>query len=163
MFLLIHLFNVDHIMFTYEKGAASSDFLWDQLSHPVKTYDLRLVCPDCSWLAFSLSHRLTLLLFPGTCICVFVFLPVFLSVYVCKYLLLLLLFSCSVVSGSLWHHGLQHARVPCPSLSPGACSNSYPLSRWCHPSHPVICFSSWFQSFPASGSFPMSHLFTSGG
>ena len=49
----------------------------------------------------------------------------------------LLLFSCSVMSDSLQTHGLQHARIPCPSLSPGACSNSCPLSWWCHPSHPL--------------------------
>ena len=61
-------------------------------------------------------------------------------------------------------HGLQHARLLCPSLSPGACSNSCPLSQWCHPtiSSSVVPFSSCLQSFPASGSFPMSRLFTSG-
>ena len=78
---------------------------------------------------------------------------------------LLLLFSHSVVSDSLLPHGLQHARFPCPSPSPRACSNSCPLSQWCHPtvSSSVIPFSSCLQSFPASGSFPMSQLFTSGG
>ena len=62
-------------------------------------------------------------------------------------------------------YGLQHARILCPSPSPGACSNSYPLSRWCHPaiSSSVIPFSSCPQSFPASGSFQMSQLFASGG
>ena len=77
----------------------------------------------------------------------------------------LLLFSCSVVSDCLRPHGLQHARPPCPSPSPRACSNSCPLSRWCHPriSSCVIPFSSRPQSFPASGSFPMSQFFTSGG
>ena len=62
-------------------------------------------------------------------------------------------------------HGLQHARHPCPSSSPGACSNSCPLSLWCHPkiSSSVIPFSSRLQSFPASGSFLMSQLFASGG
>ena len=62
-------------------------------------------------------------------------------------------------------HGLQHARLLCPSPSHGACSNSCPSSRWCHPtmSFSVIPFSSCFQSFPASGSFPMSQFFTSGG
>ena len=76
-----------------------------------------------------------------------------------------LLFSCSVVSDSLWLHGLQHARLLCPSLSPRTCSNSCPLSRWCHPtiSFSVIPFSSCPQSFPASGSFQMSQLFESGG
>ena len=72
-----------------------------------------------------------------------------------------MLYSCSVISDSLRPHGLQHARLPCPSLSPGACSNSCPLSWWCHPtiSPSVIPFSSCFQSFPASGSFPVSQLF----
>ena len=76
-----------------------------------------------------------------------------------------LLFSHSVVSNSLLLHGLQHARLPCPSLSPDVCSNSCPLSRWCHPtiSSSVVPFSSYLQSFPASGSFQMSHFFTSGG
>jgi len=62
-------------------------------------------------------------------------------------------------------HRLQHARFLCPSPSPGACSNSCPLSQWCHPtiSSSVIPFSSFLQSFPASGSFLMSKLFTSGG
>ena len=73
-------------------------------------------------------------------------------------------FSCSVMSVSLQPHGLQHTRLPSPSPSPGVCSNPYPLSRWCHPtiSPSVIPFSSCLQFFPASGSFPMSQLFTSG-
>ena len=62
----------------------------------------------------------------------------------------------------LWPHGLQHARFPCPSLSPRVGSNSCPLSRWCHPSCPVVPFSC-LQSFTASGSFPMCQLFVSGG
>ena len=74
-------------------------------------------------------------------------------------------FSHSIVSNSLWPHGLQHARPPCPSPSPRAFSNSCPSSRWCHPtiSSSVIPYSSHLQSFPASGSFPMSQLFTTGG
>ena len=66
---------------------------------------------------------------------------------------------------SLWLHGLQCARLPCPSLSPGVCSNSCPSSRWCYPtiSFSVTPFSSCPQSFPTSGSFPMSWIFTSGG
>ena len=73
-------------------------------------------------------------------------------------------FSCSVMSDSLWSHGLQHASLPCPSSTPRAYSNSHPLHRWCHPtvSSSVIPFSSRLQSFPASGSFPMSQFFTSG-
>ena len=74
-------------------------------------------------------------------------------------------FSPSVVSDSVWPHGLQQARLPCPSPILGACSNSCPLSQWCHPtiSFSVISFSSCLQSFPASGSFPVSQLFASGG
>ena len=66
--------------------------------------------------------------------------------------LLLLLFSHSVISDSLWPHGLQHTRLPCPSLYPGVCSTSCPLSRWCHPtiSSSIIPFSSCPQSFPGS-------------
>ena len=66
---------------------------------------------------------------------------------------------------TLWPHGLQHARHPCPSPTPGVYSNSCPLSRWCHPtiSSSVVPFSSHLQSFPASGSFPMSQFFMSGG
>ena len=73
-------------------------------------------------------------------------------------------FSCSVVSDSLWPHEWQHARLPCPSPTPGDYLNSCPLSWWCHPtiSSSVVPFS-WFQSLPASGSFQMSQLFSSGG
>ena len=69
------------------------------------------------------------------------------------------------MSDSLQPRGLQHARLPCPSPSPRVWSNSSPLSRWCHPtiSSSVIPFSSCPQSFPASGSFPRSWLFASGG
>ena len=71
----------------------------------------------------------------------------------------------SVMSNSLCPHGLQHARLPCPSPTPGACSNSCPLSQWCHPtiSSSVVPFSSCPQSFPASGSFLMSQFFASDG
>ena len=74
-------------------------------------------------------------------------------------------FSRSVVSNPLGPHGLQHARPPCPSPTPGVYSNSCPLSRWCHPtiSSPVVPFSSCPQSLPASGSFSMSQFFASGG
>ena len=74
-------------------------------------------------------------------------------------------FSCSVMSDSLWPHGLQHARLPCPSPTPGAYSKSCPLSQWCHPtiSSSVIPFLSCLQSFPASGSFPVGWCFASGG
>ena len=80
---------------------------------------------------------------------------------------LFLLFSSvshSVMSNYLWPHGPQHARPPCPSPTPGVYSNSFPWSQWCHPtiSSSFIPFSI-LQSFPASGSFQMSQLFTSGG
>ena len=69
------------------------------------------------------------------------------------------------MSDSLRTHGLQHARLPCPSLTPGVYSNSCPLSQWCHPtiSSSVIPFSSHLQPFPASGSFQRNQFFTSGG
>ena len=74
-------------------------------------------------------------------------------------------FSCRVVSDSLQPHGLQHARLPCPSATPGVHSTCCPSSRWCHPtiSSSVVPFSSCLQSFPESGSFSMSQFFTSGG
>ena len=77
----------------------------------------------------------------------------------------LLLFSHLVVFNCLQPHGLQHIRLPCPSPSPWAHSNSCPLSQWCHPtiSSSVIPFFSCLQSFPASGSFLMRWLFASGG
>ena len=74
-------------------------------------------------------------------------------------------FSRSVMSNSLWPHGLQHAGLPCPLLSPRVCSISCPLSQWGNPtiSSSVISFSPCPQSLPASGSFPVSRLFASGG
>ena len=74
-------------------------------------------------------------------------------------------FSRSVVFDSLWPHGPQHARLPCPSPTTRVCSNSCPSSRWCHPtiSSSVVPFSPCLQSFPASGSFLMIQFFTSGG
>ena len=69
------------------------------------------------------------------------------------------------MSDFLWPYGLQHTRSPWPSPTPEACSNSRLLSRWCHPtiSSSVVPFSSCLQPFPASGSFPMSQFFVSGG
>ena len=74
-------------------------------------------------------------------------------------------FSHSVMSDFLQPHGLQHARLPHLSPTPGACSNSCPLNWWCHPtiSSSVALFSFYFQSFQTSGSFPMSQFFASGG
>ena len=68
------------------------------------------------------------------------------------------------MSDSLWPHGWQHARLPCPSPTPRTCSDSGPSSQWCHPtiSSSVVPFSSCLQSFPASGSFPLSQIFPSG-
>ena len=69
------------------------------------------------------------------------------------------------MSNSLWPHGLQHGRLPCPSPIPRACSNSCPSNQWCHPTilSSVVPFSFSLQSLPASGSFPMSQFFASGG
>ena len=66
---------------------------------------------------------------------------------------------------TLWPHGLQHARLPCPLPTLGVYSNLCPLSQWCHPtiSSSVVPFSSWLQSFPASGAFQMNQFFTSSG
>ena len=74
-------------------------------------------------------------------------------------------FSCSVVSDSLRPHETQHVKPPCPSPTPGVYSNSCQLNQWCHApiSSSVIPFSSHSQSFPSSGSFPMSQFFSSGG
>ena len=81
------------------------------------------------------------------------------------FLKLLLFFSYSVVSNSPWLYGLQHSRLPCSSVSLRVCSNSCPLSQWCNPtiSSSVTAFSSCPESFPASGSFLVSWLFTSCG
>ena len=80
-------------------------------------------------------------------------------------LLLLLLFSCQVMSDSLWLQGLQYARLPCPLPSPRICPSSCPLNWWCQPtmSSSVRLFFFCIQSCPASGSFPVSQLFTLGG
>ena len=73
-------------------------------------------------------------------------------------------FNRSVVFNSLWPHESQHARPPCPSPTPGVCPNPCPSSRWCHPaiSSSAVTFSSCPQTFPASGSFPVSQLFAWG-
>ena len=77
----------------------------------------------------------------------------------------IMLFSHQIMSDSLQPHGLQHARLLCPPLSPGVCSDSCPLNQWCHPtiSSSVTPFFSCPQSFPASVSFPMSWFLESGG
>ena len=87
------------------------------------------------------------------------------SIQFFTYMLIVLLFSRSVMYNSLQAHGLQHIRLLCPSLSSRVCSNSWPLSQWCHPiiSSSVIPFSSCLQSFPASRSFQMSRHLSSDG
>ena len=105
-----------------------------------------------TWLAFNTFGCWVLNLHPKAgCPCLFIFTSV--------------QFSHSVVSNSLRPHKPQHTRPPCPSPTPGACSNACPSSWWCHPtiSSSVNPLSSHFQSFPASGSFQMSQFFTSGG
>ena len=94
--------------------------------------------------------------------------PVYMDGAVCIYMfsnICSIHFSCSVVSDSLWSHGLQHSRLPCPSPTLRVYPNSCPLGQWCHPtiSSSVISFSSCPQSFPASGSFQMSQFFPWGG
>ena len=84
------------------------------------------------------------------------------SPHACQYVLFSSVqFSHSVVSDSFWPHGLQHTRPPCPSSTPRVYPNSFPFSQWCHStiSSSVGPFSSCLQSFPASGSFPMSQYF----
>ena len=86
---------------------------------------------------------------------------IFLILYVC----LFFQFSCSVVSNCLQPHGLRHVRLTCPLPTPGDCTNSCPLSWWCHSTiwSSIVPFSSCLLSFPASESFPMSRFFSSGG
>jgi hypothetical protein len=86
------------------------------------------------------------------------------KIYFLTFSSFLSLFNCSVMSDYLWPQGMQHTRLPCSSPSPRVCSNSCPLSQWCQPSiwPSVIPFFSCLQSFPASGSFPISWLFASG-
>ena len=99
--------------------------------------------------------------------CLYIYIYIYMCVCVCVCVCVSVQFSLSVVSNSLQPHRLQDVRLPCPSPTPRACSNSCPLSRWCHPTSvittSVIPFSSHLQSFPASGSFPIGQFFTSGG
>ena len=111
------------------------------------------------------------LIFLYNCFCFFFFFLAARKVLVCRMWNLvlwprlnLLLFSLSVVSDSLWPCGLQHAGLPRPSPSTGACSNTCPFSQWCHPTIlPSATPFSCPQSFPASGSFLMGQLFSAGG
>ena len=99
------------------------------------------------------------------CVCVYALIYDIWHIYEIYIYTISIQFSHSVVSNSLQPLGLQHASLPCPSPTPGANSNSYPSRQWCHPasSSSVIPFSSHLQSFPASGSFPMSWFLASGG
>ena len=94
---------------------------------------------------------------------ILLFLYIIPHLFVCLFLLIVQ-FS-SVMSDTLWSHGLQHTRLPFPSITSGACPNSCLSSQWCHPiiSSSVLSFSSCLQSFTASRSFPMSQFFPSGG
>ena len=108
---------------------------WLALSNKIHFLDLNPAFIPCSWMGISHSY------------------------------FQIVQFSRSVMSDSLRPHGLQHARFPCPSPTPRAYSNSCPLCQWCNPtiSSSVVPFSSHLQSFPASGSFPMSQFFSSVG
>ena len=110
---------------------------------------------DPSWTIF-IFVSMTSENFPSY-LCIFFFFKLFLFIHLSQ-------FSRPVVFNSLQPHGLQHTRLPCPSPSPGACSNSCPLSHWCHPIiSSVAPLFSCLQSFSASGSFPVSQFFASGG
>ena len=117
-----------------------------------------LRCWQCSvsWLTFRLYSMFTLKIHQTTQLDMYTLLYVYLTAIRClMYIIKISVqFSCSVMSNSLQSHGLQHARLPCPSPTLGACSNSCPSSWWCHPtiSSSVIPFSSCPQSLPALGS-----------
>ena len=119
------------------------------------SWELRTVGQGFTGCHYAPLYCLLLLIIISLSVCVCV------CVCVCK--ALSVQSSLSVMSDSLWPHGLQHGRPPCPSPTPGAYSNSCPLSRWCHPTllSSVAPFSSCLQSFPASGAFPMSQFFAS--
>ena len=96
----------------------------------------------------------------------YIYIHKYIYTHICIYIhLTSVQFSCSVMFNSLRSHGLQHARLPCPSPTSRACSNSCPSSWWCHPtiSSSVVPFSFCLQSFPPSGSFSMSQSFATGG
>ena len=112
----------------------------------------------CSFLYLLLIHLIIFFIQFWKKICTY-------QLKVTLYIKILFLLSRSVISDSLWPYGLQHARLPCPSPTPRACSNSWPLSWWWHPTilSSVVPFSSYLHSFPASGPFLINQLFTSGG
>ena len=116
-------------------------YTYEQLSWKPKNCTTNLVPPTKINLHFFSTYFSTL------CVCIFTLIGHSVQ------------FSCSEVSNSLRPYGLQHSRLPCPSPAPRVYSNSCPLSQWCHPTISASCL----QSFPASGSFEMSQLFSSGG
>ena len=123
----------------------------------LRTQSARLLCPfsfkHCASCAKPLIYLIVAYIF-----------PIFFSFSITKEIVVVQLLSHDPFVTSLWPHELQHTRLPCLSPSPGACSNSCPLSWWCHPtiSSLVAPFSSCPQSFPASWPFPVSQLFVSG-
>ena len=120
------------------------------------------VCCKVMSLLFNMLTRFVIAFLPGSN-CLSLVVGIIMPVQ--NILFSLVQFSHSVMSNSLWLHGMQHARPPCPSPTPRVYTNSCPLSQWCHPtvSFSVITFSAHLQSFPAIGSFQMSQFFTSGG
>ena len=135
------------------------------IAAPFPGLSVEVTCSAVSWLHIVLGSL------PGTPITPYIFPLLRLITWSCLCILLYpsldypVQFILSVMSDSLWPHGLQHARPPCPSPTPRAYSNSCPSGHWCHPtiSSSVVPFSSHLQSFPPSESFQMSQLFTSGG
>ena len=101
------------------------------------------------------------------CVCIYIYIYIWMIIHTCMYIHIIssVQLSHSVMSNSLQPHALQHTRLPCPWPTPRACSNSHPSLGWCHPtvSSSVIPFSFCLHLCPASGSFPMSQFFTSGG
>ena len=138
--------SVDHLVICW----TSVCLLWEM--------SIQVFRPFFNWVIFFFSIELS-----GFFVCFGYLLLI--RYILCKYLLPFICCSVTKSCPTLLPHGLQHSSIPCPSLSPGDCSDSCPLSWRCHPtiSSSVAPFSSCPQSFPASGSFPMSQLFTSGG
>ena len=143
--------------FTYSTGPSLAAV---SMSKAIRFWVIAFLIYNCSsfkaWIAFALSRRACFM----KLVRAFILITTDLAHPTCS-----VQFSPSVMSDSLQPHELQHARPPCPSPTPGVHPNPCPLSRWCHStiSSSVVPFSSCPQSFPASGSFPMSQLFAWGG
>ena len=157
-----------------EKMMCSSAFVWNVLEKSMKSISSNVSFKTCVLLLIFCFDDLSIgmsgvLKIPA--IIVVLSITPFMSVSVClmcwdvPMLGASVQLSLSVMSDFLWSHGLQHARPPCLSPSPGVYSNSCPLSQWCHPtiSSSVVPFSPHLQSFPALGSFQMNQLFASSG